>query len=91
MTRNEGRGETKKNLIFSQLPINLYSIRLYKIAVVIHTFLWRGASQVSTSIFLPPSPLPVTVNQTDHAVLVHNNFIQGHANKVQRFKNKGLK
>jgi rhamnogalacturonan II specific xylosyltransferase len=49
-----------------------------------------GERNISTSILLPASRLPVNVNQTDHVVVVHNNFIQGHANKVQRFKNKGL-
>jgi hypothetical protein len=48
-----------------------------------------GEKNISTSI-LPASPLPVNVNKTDHAVVVHNNWIRGHANKVQRFKHKGL-
>jgi rhamnogalacturonan II specific xylosyltransferase len=48
-----------------------------------------GEKNISTSI-LPASPLHVNVKKKHHAVVVHNNWIRGHANKVQRFKHKGL-
>jgi hypothetical protein len=69
--------------MFSQMKLSVGRVMLDR-------FLFPSGGIYFGERGLVAQSLVVSVNRPHHSVIVHNNFMHDHANKIQRFKNTGL-